>query len=144
MKAFVRGQAAGGRRQATGDPLPPTASPTGASPPRAPHVRGRLPPSSVAVALVAGLAAILVAPTISLSPTMLDDIAVYAFAAAVWGGFGSLAGAIVGGFVIGVVNSLIGAYLSTNYQLSLVFLLIVVILYVRPQGLFGVEATTRQ
>src|SRR5438128_1901518 len=63
--------------------------------------------------LVAGLAAILVAPTVSLSPTMMDDIAVYAFAAAVLGGFGSLAGAIVGGFVIGVVNSLIGAYLST-------------------------------
>src|SRR5947209_8138145 len=94
--------------------------------------------------LLDGLAAILVAPTVSLSPTMMDDIAVYAFAAAVLGGFGSLAGAIVGGFVIGVVNSLIGAYLSTNYQLSLVFLLIVVILYVRPQGLFGVEATTRQ
>jgi branched-chain amino acid transport system permease protein len=94
--------------------------------------------------LIAGLAAILVAPTQSLSPTMMDDIAVFAFAAAVLGGFGSLAGAIVGGFIIGVLNSLIGAYLSTNYQLSLVFLLIVVILYVRPQGLFGVEATTRQ
>src|SRR5918911_583633 len=94
--------------------------------------------------LVAGLAAILVAPTVSLSPTLMDDIAVFAFAAAVLGGFGSLAGAIVGGFIIGVVNSLIGAYLSTNYQLSLVFLLIFVVLYVRPQGLFGVEATTRQ
>ena len=94
--------------------------------------------------LIAGLAAIVVAPTVSLSPTMMDDIAVFAFAAAVLGGFGSLAGAIVGGFIIGVVNSLIGAYLSTNYQLSLVFLLIVVILYVRPQGLFGGEAMTRQ
>jgi branched-chain amino acid transport system permease protein len=73
--------------------------------------------------LIAGLAAILVAPTVSLSPTMMDEIAVFAFAAAVLGGFGSLAGAIVGGFVIGVLNSLISAYLSTNYQLSLVFLL---------------------
>src|ERR671932_474717 len=77
---------------------------------------------------------------------LLMGIPVFRLVTASWavgvlGGFGSLAGAIMGGFVIGVVTSLIGAYLSTNYQLSLVFLLIVVILYVRPQGLFGVEAT---
>jgi branched-chain amino acid transport system permease protein len=94
--------------------------------------------------LVTGVAAILVAPTVSLSPTMMDNIAVYAFAAAVLGGFGSLAGAVVGGFLVGVISSLVGAYLSTNYELSIIFLLIVVVLYVRPQGLFGVEAKTRQ
>jgi len=94
--------------------------------------------------LVTGVAAILVAPTVSLSPTMMDNIAVYAFAAAVLGGFGSLAGAVVGGFLVGIVSSLVGAYLSTNYELSIIFLLIVVLLYVRPQGLFGVEAKTRQ
>jgi len=94
--------------------------------------------------LVTGVAAILVAPTVSLSPTIMDNIAVYAFAAAVLGGFGSLAGAVVGGFLVGVISSLVGAYLSTNYELSIIFLLIVVVLYVRPQGLFGVEAKTRQ
>ena len=94
--------------------------------------------------LVTGVAAILVAPTVSLSPTMMDNIAVYAFAAAVLGGFGSLAGAVVGGFLVGIISSLVGAYLSTNYELSIIFLLIVVLLYVRPQGLFGVEAKTRQ
>ncbi len=75
---------------------------------------------------------------------MMDNIAVYAFAAAVLGGFGSLAGAVVGGFLVGIISSLVGAYLSTNYELSIIFLLIVVLLYVRPQGLFGVEAKTRQ
>jgi branched-chain amino acid transport system permease protein len=94
--------------------------------------------------LVTGVAANLVAPTVSLSPTMMDNIAVFAFAAAVLGGFGSLAGAIVGGFAIGVVSDLIAGYLSSDLQLSLVFLLIVVILYVRPQGLFGVAAHSRQ
>ncbi len=94
--------------------------------------------------LVTGVAANLVAPTVSLSPTMMDNIAVFAFAAAVLGGFGSLAGAIVGGFAIGVVSDLIAGYLSSDLQLSLVFLLIVVILYARPQGLFGVAAQSRQ
>ena len=94
--------------------------------------------------LVTGVAANLVAPTVSLSPTMMDNIAVFAFAAAVLGGFGSLAGAIVGGFAIGVVSDLIAGYLSSDLQLSVVFLLIVVILYVRPQGLFGVAAHSRQ
>lgn len=93
--------------------------------------------------LVTGVAAILLAPSVSLSPTMMDDIAVFAFAAAVLGGFGSLAGAIVGGFAVGIASNLISAYLSTNLQISLIFLLIVVVLYVRPQGLFGVEARTR-
>jgi len=94
--------------------------------------------------LVSGVAANLVAPTVSLAPTMMDNIAVFAFAAAVLGGFGSLAGALVGGFAIGVVSNLVAGYLSNDLQLSIVFLLIVVILYVRPQGLFGVAADSRQ
>jgi branched-chain amino acid transport system permease protein len=94
--------------------------------------------------LISGVAAILVAPTVSLSPAMMDNIAVFAFAAAVLGGFGSLAGAIVGGFLLGIVSNLIAGYVSSDLQLTLVFALIVVLLYVRPQGLFGVEATARQ
>lgn len=93
--------------------------------------------------LVTGIGAILLAPLVSLSPTMMDDVAVFAFAAAVLGGFGSLAGAVAGGFIIGIVTDLIGAYISTNLEVTLIFLLIVLILYVRPQGLFGVEAKTR-
>lgn len=94
--------------------------------------------------LITGIAGVLVGPAISASPTMMDDIAVFAFAAAILGGFGSLAGAIVGGLAIGVVSNLIAAYISTNLQLTLVFVLIIALLYVRPQGLFGVEATARQ
>jgi branched-chain amino acid transport system permease protein len=94
--------------------------------------------------LLSGLAAILVAPAVSLSPTMMDQIALFAFAAAVLGGFGSLAGGIAGGFVVGIAGNLISAYLSTNFQTTFIFLLIVLVLYVRPQGMFGSEARSRQ
>jgi branched-chain amino acid transport system permease protein len=94
--------------------------------------------------LLSGLAAILVTPSVGLSPTMMDQIAVFAFAAAVLGGVGSLAGAVVGGFVVGVVGNLISAYVSTNFQLTFIFLLIVAVLYVRPQGIFGVSTEGRR
>jgi branched-chain amino acid transport system permease protein len=93
---------------------------------------------------ISGVAAVLVAPTVGLDPTMMDGISVFAFAAAILGGFGSLAGAVVGGFLIGIFSNLIAAYISTNMQLSLIFGMIIAILYVRPQGLFGVEAVSRQ
>jgi branched-chain amino acid transport system permease protein len=93
---------------------------------------------------LSGLAAILVAPTVGLEPSMMDQVAVFAFAAAILGGFGSLAGAVVGGFLIGVTSNLIAAYISTNLQLTLIFAVIVAILYLRPEGLFGVQATSRQ
>ncbi|MGI8505850.1 MAG: branched-chain amino acid ABC transporter permease [Solirubrobacteraceae bacterium] len=92
---------------------------------------------------LSGVSAILVAPTVGLEPTMMDNVAVFAFAAAILGGFSSLPGAVVGGFLIGIVSNLIAAYVSTNLQQTLIFGVIVVLLYVRPQGLFGAEATSR-
>jgi branched-chain amino acid transport system permease protein len=93
---------------------------------------------------LSGVAAIVVAPTLGLDPTMMDQVAVFAFAAAIVGGFGSLVGAIVGGFLIGVGSNLIAAYVSTNLQLTLIFAVIVAVLYIRPEGLFGVRQTSRQ
>lgn len=93
---------------------------------------------------ITGVAATLAAPSVGLTPTMMDNIAVFAFAAAVLGGLGSLTGAVVGGFAVGVLSNLIAGYASTNLQLTLVFALIVVVLYLRPQGLFGRAAQVRQ
>src|SRR5438874_5073760 len=93
---------------------------------------------------LSGIAAILVAPSLGLEPTMMDQVAVFAFAAAIVGGFGSLIGAVVGGFLIGVASNLIAAYVSTNLQLTLIFAVIVAVLYVRPDGLFGTQAVSRQ
>lgn len=87
--------------------------------------------------LVTGLAAVLVAPSTGIEPNYMDQITVFAFAAAVLGGFGSLVGAVVGGFILGIGSDLIAGYLNPNLQLTLVFALIVVVLYVRPEGLFG-------
>lgn len=94
--------------------------------------------------LMSGIAAILVTPSLGLTPNLMDNVAVYAFAAAVLGGFGSIPGAVVGGLLIGIVSNLVAGYLSTNLQLTLVFLLIVVLLYARPQGLFGSRSAVRQ
>jgi branched-chain amino acid transport system permease protein len=98
---------------------------------------------AVGVALC-GVAATLVAPAVSLTPTMMDDIAVFAFAGAVLGGLGSIWGALVGGFAVGILADLVAGYISANLQLTVVFVLIVVVLYLRPQGLFGQAAQVRQ
>lgn len=93
---------------------------------------------------ITGVAATLVAPAVSLTPTMMDNIAVFAFAAAVLGGLGSIAGALVGGFAVGILSDLVAGYISTNLELTVVFALIVAVLYLRPQGLFGQAAQVRQ
>ena len=92
---------------------------------------------------VTGAAATLAAPSLGLQPNLMDNAAVYAFAAAVLGGLGSLLGAVVGGFAVGIISDVIAGYAST-FQLALVFALIVVVLYLRPQGLFGRAAQVRQ
>lgn len=94
--------------------------------------------------LLVGLSAILIAPSTGLAPDYMSTIAVFSFAAAVLGGFGSLGGAVVGGLIVGVFSNLISGYVSNNLQLTFVFLLIVLLLYIRPQGLLGVKATVRQ
>lgn len=89
---------------------------------------------STALGAIAGL---LIAPILFLSPSFMDSVAVKAFAAAVLGGFSSLPGAVLGGLVLGVMESVFGFYISTDLKSTFVFLLIIGILYVRPQGLFG-------
>lgn|SRR5487761_1349958 len=86
---------------------------------------------------VTGVAATLAAPSVGLTPNFMDNIAVFAFSAAILGGFGSLLGAVVGGFLVGILSNLVAGYLSNSLQLTLMFALIVVVLYLRPDGLFG-------
>ena len=88
---------------------------------------------------VGALGGILVAPVVLLEPNMMQGVIVYAFAAAVLGGIDSPVGAVVGGLGLGVLLALIGAYLPAvaDLRLALSLLLIVVLLIVRPSGLFG-------
>lgn len=87
--------------------------------------------------LLGAVAAILAAPTTSVTPNMMDTVIVYAFVAAILGGFGSLVGAVVGGLALGVIVNLIAAFLAPELAMSIVFGLLLVVLYVRPDGLFG-------
>ena len=87
--------------------------------------------------LLAAVAAMLAAPTTSVTPNMMDTIVVYAFVAAILGGFGSLIGALIGGLVLGVVVNLITAFLAPELAMSIVFGLLLLVLYVKPDGLFG-------
>jgi branched-chain amino acid transport system permease protein len=60
-----------------------------------------------------------------------------AFVAAVLGGIGSIPGAMVGGLLLGVVETLVSAYLSSTYRDAIAFVILIAILLYRPTGLFG-------
>ena len=90
----------------------------------------------VAAALGA-VAGILVAPITLLYPDMGGQILIRAFAAMTLGGFGHLGGAVVGGLLIGILEQLSGGYVSTALIDIFAFLVILVVLLVRPNGLFG-------
>ena len=68
---------------------------------------------------------------------MGSSIALKAFAASIIGGFGDVTGAIVGGLALGVVETFGAAYISVPYKDAFAFILLVLFLLFRPQGLFG-------
>lgn len=84
----------------------------------------------------AGLAGLLLAPFTFVHVNM-GYIGLKAFPAAVIGGFGSLPGAVVGGLAIGIVESLAGYYLPEGFKDVAAYVLVLVMLMVRPNGLFG-------
>ena len=86
---------------------------------------------------LAAVAAVLYAPISLLSPTMGELVITKAFVIIVLGGMGSVAGAIVGGLVIGFAEAFGAFYVSTDYKDIIAFALLTLILSVRPQGLFG-------
>jgi branched-chain amino acid transport system permease protein len=92
-----------------------------------------------ASAVLGGVAGMLIAPVTFLDPTMMSEVQIKAFAASVLGGFMSLPGAVVGGLLIGVIENLIAGYISAELKTTFVFLLIIIVLYVRPAGLFGTK-----
>ena len=94
-------------------------------------------------AAVAGAAAALMAPLTMIYPDLGAVLLVKAFASAVLGGFGSLPGAVVGGVTVGIVENLAGGYLHTSFQDVSAFVVIMLVLIVRPTGLFGVRGARR-
>lgn len=94
-------------------------------------------------AVIAGVAAILVAPVTLLYPDMGAGVLIRAFAAMTLGGFGSLGGAVVGGLLMGVIEQLAGAYVSTTLIDIAAYLVIIAVLLWRPAGLFGRREVVR-
>jgi branched-chain amino acid transport system permease protein len=95
-------------------------------------------------AAIGAIAGMMVAPLVFLDPNMMSGVLLYAFAAALLGGIDSPGGAVLGGFVVGVLENVIGAYLiGTELKLTIALLLIVGVLVVRPAGLFGKVVVAR-
>jgi branched-chain amino acid transport system permease protein len=96
-------------------------------------------------ALLGAVAGMLTAPAVGLDPNMMAAVLIYAFAAAVLGGIDSPLGAVVGGLVIGVLLNMLSFlsqygmfdWFTEELRLPMALLLILVVLLVRPQGIFG-------
>jgi branched-chain amino acid transport system permease protein len=93
---------------------------------------------------VGAIAGMLVAPQVYLDPNMMSGVLLYAFAAALVGGIDNPFGAVLGGFLVGVIENLVGAYLiGTELKLTVALVLIVGVLLFKPTGLFGRVFVTR-
>jgi branched-chain amino acid transport system permease protein len=86
---------------------------------------------------------VLVAPTALLSSEMMDHFLLFAFTAAIVGGLNSLFGALVGGIVVGCVSNITIVYAGQDASIFAVFVLLVAVLLVRPDGLFGTAVVHR-
>jgi branched-chain amino acid transport system permease protein len=98
-------------------------------------------------ASLGAVSGMMVAPIVFLSPTMMQSVLIYAFAAAVLGGIESPVGAVLGGMAIGVTTTLLGAYVdvigTNNLELPVAFSVLILVLLFRPSGLFGVATVRR-
>jgi branched-chain amino acid transport system permease protein len=97
-------------------------------------------------ATLGAVSGLMTEPTQFLQPTMMQAILLYAFAAAVLGGLESPAGAVVGGLALGVFLNLIGQYVgiaTPELRLPIAFLVLLLVLLVKPTGLFGRKQVRR-
>jgi len=95
-------------------------------------------------AAIGAVAGMMVAPIVYLDPNMMGGVLLYAFAAALVGGIDSPGGAVLGGFLVGVLENVLGAFVIGNeLKLSVALVLIVGVLLVRPSGFFGRVHVTR-
>jgi branched-chain amino acid transport system permease protein len=95
-------------------------------------------------AAIGSIAGMMVAPIVYLDPNMMGGVLLYAFAAALVGGIDNPWGAVIGGFVVGVLENVLGAFVIGNeLKLSVALVLIIGVLLVKPSGFFGRVQVTR-
>jgi len=88
---------------------------------------------------LAGLGGALIGPLFLIFPQMGDLPLLKGLTAIVLGGMGSIAGAIVGGFAIGIIEAVSTLFITTDYRDMVVFAMLIAVLLIRPWGLFGVR-----
>jgi branched-chain amino acid transport system permease protein len=92
---------------------------------------------------LAALSGALVGPTAMLYPTVGDWAVLKGFIVVVMGGLGSVTGALLGGLILGVAESLGGGYISLGFKEAIGYAIIIVVLLLRPNGLFNPPASTK-
>lgn len=85
------------------------------------------------------IAAILLAPIFFVKYNIGLELGLRAFFAAIIGGFNRVEGALVGGLIVGVVEAMTAAYISTQYRTGVVLLVLIIVIIVKPEGLLGKE-----
>ena len=94
-------------------------------------------------ALLGVIAGLFLAPALFLDPFFMLEPFLKGFAAAILGGLNSLPGAIVGGLILGVAESMAGGFISIAFKNTLAFVIIILVLLFRPEGLLGKEFKER-
>src|SRR6185436_16756244 len=89
-------------------------------------------------AAIGAVAGMMIAPVVFLDPNMMAGVLLYAFAAALVGGIDNPIGAVIGGFLVGVLENVLGAFVIGNeLKLAVALVLIIGVLIVKPSGFFG-------
>ncbi len=88
-------------------------------------------------AALAGAAGVLIAPIFPVTPTGSSSVSLTAFVVVVLGGMGSLKGCVIGGLILGIIENLGAAYISTMYRHIFGFIILILVLVFRPWGLYG-------
>ena len=86
---------------------------------------------------IGAVAGMMLAPIATLDPNLMMDPLLKGFAAAVLGGMTTLVGSVLGGYILGIIETLFGAYVSLQFKSVVAFLIIVLVLCFKPSGLFA-------
>jgi branched-chain amino acid transport system permease protein len=92
---------------------------------------------------IAGIAGVLLAPATALTPDMGFTPMLFAFGAAIMGGFGRLSGVVIGSLVLGLVEQWGGGYIDSSVRDAFPFLVMLLVIALRPEGLFRGETSVR-